>query len=194
MKKYISLFIIISATMMVSCSEESPVEGLINTKSSVVTLNTEVAAGNTKTITLMVNNKNLQLQVQSNLVVANGIEYRHCMLTMLNGTGFFPVVANSIYIKGMDAGAEISAGAFSSQLYIAYLYSTSRAVNTANYTYTSNNGMRFGQRYFVPLKVMPANNGEAPIYAYLEFSIAADKVVLHKMVYRSVGSLSAGGE
>ncbi len=194
MKKHVSTFIVFCAIVMASCSEKSPIEGLIDTKPAVTAINAEIAAGSNKTIALIINNKTLNLEIKNTTVTNGGFETRHCIITMMSSAGVFPIAANSAYINAMEAGTEISASAFSHPSYSGSLFFITRPVNTSNYTYVNTNGIRYGNSYYIPLKITPDNNLNAPIYAYMQFTVATEKIVLNKMVYRNVGNLSAGGE
>lgn len=188
-----TILVILCAVLMTACSEESPIEGLMETKPSVTAVHAEVPAGSNNTIMLTVNNQTLNLEVKNTNTTANGFETRHCTITMRTSTGVFSIGANSAYILTMNAGVEISAAAFNYPSYSGALFFATRAVNTSTYNYVNTNGIHFGNSYYVPLKIMPANNQGPPIYGYLQFTVTTEKVVLDKVVYRVVGSLLAGG-
>jgi len=194
MKKSLYTFIFFYAIVMVSCSEQSPIEGLIDTKPTVTAINAEITAGSNKTIALTVNNKTLNLEIKNTTVTNGGFETRHCIITMLSNAGVFPIGGNSAYINAMEAGTEISASVFSHPSYSGSLFFITRPVNTSNYSYVNTNGIRYGNSYYIPLKIAPNNNQDTPIYAYMQFTVATERIVLNKMVYQNVGNLSAGGE
>ncbi|SKA48421.1 hypothetical protein SAMN04488128_11219 [Chitinophaga eiseniae] len=180
--------------MMMSCSKESPVEGLSFSATSVVPINAEIAAGGSKTIALTVNKRTLNLEVKNTSVTGNGFETKHCSMAMVNGEAVFNLHANTANIQTVGTGVEITAAAFSNPSSGGSLYYTTRPVNGTAYNYVNSNGIRFGNNYYIPFRIKPANNKEAPIYAYLECRITAEKLTVHKMVYNAAGRLSAGGE
>ncbi len=194
MIKQLYLLLIFCAVFATACSEESAIEGLIPQKSSVTAINADIAAGSNKTIALTVNNQTLNVHIVNSSTTSNGFESRDCTISMLNNAAVFTLAASSAYISTAEAGAEISASAFSSPSYSGALYFATKPVNNTVYNYVNTNGVRFGNSYYVPFKVVPGNGQSVPVYAYLQLSVSAEKVVLHKMVYRNTGSLSAGGE
>lgn len=194
MKKHLYTLMIFYAVLTASCSEESPIEGLIASKASVATINAEIATGANKTITLNINHQTLSLQIASSRTTVNGVESRDCSLAMANNAGVFALVPGSAYINTMAGGTEISAAAFGSPSFSGTLYFVTKQPNATSYNYVNTNGVRFDNSYYIPFKVVPGNGQAAPVYAYLHFTVAAEKVTLHKMVYRTSGSLSAGGE
>nr|WP_295871980.1 hypothetical protein [uncultured Chitinophaga sp.] len=194
MKKLLYIFAALPGMMITSCSKESPVEGLSSTASSVVPINAEIAAGGSKTITLTVNKRTLTLEINNSSVTGNGFETKHCTVAMINGEAVFNLNPNTANIQIAEAGVEITAAAFSNPSSGGSLYFTTRPVNGNSYNYVNSNGIRFGNSYYLPFRVKPANNKEVPIYAYLECTVTADKLTLQKMVYNAAGRLLAGGE
>ncbi|MBO9731465.1 MAG: hypothetical protein J7623_22685 [Chitinophaga sp.] len=189
MKKYITILYVV---LLASCAKESPIEGLMATNPAVATVHAEIPSGSNKTIAVTVNGETLNLDVTNTNTTANGIETRHCTVTMQTNTGIFPIGANSAYLRTMSAGTEISASVFEHPSYSGTLFWATRGVNTNTYSYLNTNGIHFGDSYYVPLKIKPTGNPDAPIYAYVQFTVVAEKVVLDKVVYRVMGSLSVG--
>lgn len=184
MKKFIinTLFLAF-ALCVAACSKESQIEGLIDTKPTTVEINTEIAKGTVKTIPIIISNTTVNLQI-NNSYTSNGVtELRYCLISINNGT--FPVVTTNLsFINTAGIGTNLSSITYKNNS--GYLVYSTNPISTTNYTYTNTNGIKYGNTYYIPLKLIM--NGTT-VYAYLQITTATDKLIVGKLVYNKVGQL-----
>ena len=103
----------------------------------------------------------------------------------------FGVINSSIHLNYVDPGGEIDPVLLTFPAGAGYFFTSKNTVGQTNYTYESSSKMKINGEYFIPI----CTSGGAfatPIYGYMKVTNSPLKVVISKMVFKSVGVLKAG--
>lgn len=196
MKKIIIILASFLILSLISCNEESLIEGRVPTNPVTIEINEEIQKGLQKSINLNIEGVNYKINANYYYQLSGNTEIRQVSINTFNSTNYIIFYPNGTNIGIIENGKEINSLFNSTQIIYSgmFLYSLN-TLNNTNYTYYTINNVKMDTNYFIPFKTYQTNTqSQEAIYGWLLANVSSNKMTIYKCVYRKTGVIKAGEE
>lgn len=183
------LVVVLSLLLFVKCSDESQIEGLISSdKITVVNLNKEIIVVSNASQNVKIN-MNIQNKEQSFTIYYTQLKNNNVVSQFIVDTvpqtplGFLR--NNSVVIKNLNDGEEISANNTYFSTYLS-LIKTNGGANTIA------NTIKIEEPFYLGFST--DGNSQFASYGWLKMSITNEKITIISYGYRTAKSINAGAQ
>lgn len=196
MKKTNFIYAITILLLLISCNEESLIEGRIPTKPVIIEINEDILKGFQKNISINIEGINYTFNPNYYYQLSGNTEVRQIGFTNGNNptVDYFTFVQSGNYIGVATEGQEINTLFTSQLLYAGLLLYSINTINTTNYSYYTNNGATYDNLLYIPFKTLNLDTQTTSIYGWFSCEISPEKITIYKCVYRKIGTIEAGEE